>query len=265
MLDKSHRDGIIKIIPELNKIQNLIFLFRPDILAMAFGPDSNIPIASVCLIDSVDMLCDARFAIYWALMNERELGKTNYSVNRLSKLHQVKYFCDDTALRLYSSGEHLASAIYYMLELDLLSPNLLSKKGISRSKRIAEILFKNKPKHVFTDFIKRLIESLDWQKTIKYRNAWIHDQSPRISGLGIHFKRKKRWTKMVDYNSNTTKNILHIFDSDPPDIGFSDLILTMKNSAIIQTDFLNEVTLYYKKLLESKNISFKNGKINYKF
>ena len=116
-LDDSDWEKVISKTPDLDKLRSISDIFIPDSLSHAFSYQSYIPIASVCLRDSLEVLVDARYALIeafaqqlWYLEKERPKNEV------LSTLFSC-FYLDDAVLRLYSAGEHLASGITMMLEI----------------------------------------------------------------------------------------------------------------------------------------------------
>lgn len=86
-----------------------------------------------------------------------------------------RFYADDTALRLYAAGEHLAKAIVSMLEIsnqDLQIARKAARSDGSAGEQITvgKFLTKMRPNHSVTAAIVKLIGADEWQKTITYRN-----------------------------------------------------------------------------------------------
>ena len=159
---------------------------------MAFPPESSIPVSSVCLCDAVNTFEEALYALHEALAHQVWYVEHKTPPNEPAATFFVRYYSDDAALRLYSAGEHLANGIIMMLELSKqeLAPFL---KKRTRHIGVGLFLLKKRPDHPVTDAVAKLPKSPEWQATLRYRNCWVHEQPPSVDGLGIIYRRRKRW------------------------------------------------------------------------
>jgi hypothetical protein len=109
-----------------------------------------------------------------------------------------RYYADDAALRLYSAGEQLASAVKYMLEVA--DAKLRGRKEVRGSRLLAvtKHLESERPDHKVTRALLSLKVSGVWKSTVAYRNEWVHDQPPTVAGLGIVHHRRRRWQFLKD-------------------------------------------------------------------
>ena len=113
--------------------------------------------------------------------------------NVLNSLWAEKYFLDDAALRLYSGGEHLANAIVAMLDLGKTDLDPFTAKQSSLQTAVGRYLLKKRPELPHSAVIRSLVDCPEWSTAIRYRNDWVHGQPPHLVGLGVAFKRERRW------------------------------------------------------------------------
>jgi hypothetical protein len=163
-----------------------------------------------------------------------------------------RFYSDDTALRLYSAGEHLANGIIMMLEISEQEIEPYKQTRVSQQSAVGHFLLKERTGHPITTAIASLVNSRAWCTTIEYRNKWVHEQPPTIEGLGIVYKREKRWRK-----SSTGKSImLGLGGGDEPKYSVNDLIAFVQPATFQFSDVLTSVIEFYVGLLESHGIRF---------
>jgi hypothetical protein len=126
------------------------------------------------------------------------------------------------ALRLYAAGEHLASGIVDMLEMTDAQLAPFRKNRVSLQSTVADFMTKQMQSHLLTKKVIDLGTSKEWQKTMDYRNNWVHDQPPTVAGLGHVFERKKRWTRVEQKGSVLYS--LGVGGGDPPKYTIDQII-----------------------------------------
>jgi hypothetical protein len=116
-LGKAILTQIHQQLPDLQELQETILSLTPSVISMKFHPDSSIPVAAVCFQDALSTLEEARYATHEAIASIIYYQEKLKPPNELGAVFLGRFYADDAALRLYSSGEHLANAIIFMLEL----------------------------------------------------------------------------------------------------------------------------------------------------
>ena len=96
-------------LPQLDFVISAVLRLSPDLVSIKFSPNSSIPVASICFRDAVDLLCDVKFALFEAFAHKVWFENYEAESNRWVGIHFARFFADDSALRLYSAGEHLAA------------------------------------------------------------------------------------------------------------------------------------------------------------
>jgi hypothetical protein len=103
----------------------------------------------------------------------------------------VRFYLDDSALRLCSSCEHLLQCITSYWDLSLPKSGTLLKKVITAAEKsnLAHV------SRAVTDGLRGL--STDWEECKKYRNDWVHNERPGIEGLDweYSFKAFQSWNE----------------------------------------------------------------------
>lgn len=237
-------------IPDLSGLWDMLVNLSPGFLPIKFPASSSIPIASVCLYDATRTAQAASYAFHEILAHRKwYMEKRDSPLEGTATAFSV-FYADDTALRLYSAGEHLANAIVFMLELSKadLGPYRKSKR-VSLQVVLGHYLIHERPDDSITKAILKLVKSKDWLKTIKYRNDWVHGQPPLIKGLGIVYERRKRWQVSGD-------GIMLTFGGgDEPKLSVDDLIGFIRPSLFLFVDVLTEVTQIYMDIIKDKGAS----------
>jgi len=98
---------------------------------------------------------------------------------------------DDTCLRLYSSAEHLASAIVDILGID--RKKLTGDKQKALAVRLGNYFLAERPDHKLSVSIRKLISSQQWDTVMTWRNNWAHNKRI-IPTESPEYKRHNLWT-----------------------------------------------------------------------
>lgn len=247
-LDNETLTRIDKNLPDLNYIQDIVAIMDPDSLSVRFPHESPIPIASVCLQDTSDTLTEAQYALreYFAhgiWYREKQTPPDDHAATSFGR-----YYIDDTALRLYSAGEHLANAVVFMLEIkkDQLTP--YRKRTTSHQSVVGKFLAKEMTNHPLTNHLSKLVNSQEWQQTSAYRNAWVHDQPPTVQGLGNVYERRIRWEKSEKGHE------ISVGSGDIPKYSVNDILNFVKPALFQFTDATSTVLMFYLELLKEQRI-----------
>ena len=180
-------------LPNVVGVRTATLNLQPDIISMGFPEGSNIPQAAVCLQDATSTLQEVRYGLFEAIAHLVWYREKSDPPNETFAVFFAKFYADDTALRMYAAGEHLANAIINMLEIERKvsdfkrtknNPNVLSKQAI-----VGMYLIENEPTHPLTAAVRPLKESDEWKRTRKYRDQWVHEKP---KGMGIEYERRNR-------------------------------------------------------------------------
>ncbi|MFH1194992.1 MAG: hypothetical protein V1720_04735 [bacterium] len=251
-ISKAKLDEIIKKIPDLKPLWSKIKVLNPDIISMKFGHLSRIPLASVCLNDSLSALGEARYALRESFAHEVWYNEEAKNINVSTANYFIRYYSDDVALRLYSASDHLANAIIDFLPIGKKSLLRHHKKASSVSLTVGKYLMRQRPKHPISISISKLVKNSAWTDTITYRNNWVHNRPPLISGFGIQWHRKKRWTEIIKDRVVTGHRMEFGGLGDKPNYSPVQLrsIVTQALSAFVET-YESVSNFYIEKLIKN--------------
>jgi len=237
-------------LPQLDFVMSAVLRLSPDLISVKFGSDSSIPVASICLRDAVDVLCDVKFALFEAFAHKVWFENYEAESKRWVGIHFARFFADDAALRLYSAGVHLAAGLTKMFEL---SKNDFAKRGTRkrinhRLVAVADYLEREMPNTKITKSMQDLIASKEWNATIDYRNQWVHNQPPLINGVGIVYERRNRWIVSDDGIAVTFGG------GDKPHHSIEELLGSVQRSTLLFSELVREVVSSYIELLSGYGI-----------
>ncbi len=252
VLDDESFDQITKQLPDLEMLAKKIMKFAPDFISIKCTADSNVPVAAVCLQDVLNTLLGVRTALReYHSHGIWYLEKCNPPNNDLA-IVMMTYYIDDAVARLYSAGEHLANAIICMLDTtdDQLEPH--RKNRVSQQSIVGHYLAAEFPNHPVTNAVMRLAKSAEWLNTTTYRNNWVHDQPPTIKGLGIVYRRERRWTTRNE--NGKTIHTLGIGEGDGAEFSIDDVINFVQPATFLLAEVCDVVADFYTQILSDHGI-----------
>lgn len=258
LLDDSTLSRISQDLPDLENLQKTVSRLTPDHISIKFAPESTVPVAAVCLQDATDTLFEARYALHECFAHRIWYGEKSEPPNEMAAVFFGRFYADDTALRLYSAGEHLANAIIFMLEIGDQERKKYERLKRSQQSVVGHFLAKEEPHHPITRAVLKLSQSKEWGDTNKYRNKWVHEQPPTVEGLGIGYRRVKRW-QVAETEAGMVKRKISsmvIGGGDEPEYSIADLLNFIKPALFLFTDALTTVVQFYIELLKQQGITF---------
>ena len=170
-------------------IQRSLLLLPVELVAIQFGPKSQMDIALVSLYDASEVGCEVEYALSKAVEYYTIADKDTVARQR------CKFYLDDVALRLYAAAEHVAHFVVAFVDIDENALKPYRKRRASLAAVVGKYMLAELPDHAITHVLHHLLGAEQWVSTIKYRNRWVHDQPPLLGGFGIMYKRKRRWNK----------------------------------------------------------------------
>jgi hypothetical protein len=236
-------------LPLINDLEENTLHWAPDVISMAFDPQSSVPGASVCLQDLAGTLAEARFALHEGLAHKIWYSERAASKQEALGIFFMRFFLDDVALRLYSGGEHLAEAIVAMLEIDRLELKPYAEKNRSRWMTVVTFLREKKNDHPVALAASKLAAMREWKKAVNYRNDWVHGQPPLIKGLGIVYKRGQRWT--LEDNGSWS---LGVGGGDEPIYSVDDLKGFIQPALFALVEITRQVMIAYSAILAGRGL-----------
>ena len=247
--ESSLKDIDGKLTPVIELHQKSIAM-SPAMVSAACGPGSDVPVAAVCLQDCTSALCDCRLALHECYAHGIYYREHCDPPREHEAVTLEAFFLDDLAVRLYSSAEHLANALVFMLELTEADLRPYAKAKSSRQIAVGKYLASKLPDHLLTKPVARLASSDSWRRMIDYRSRWVHDQPPLLGGMGFVYRRRSRW----EVNPGTGRQVLRMSESDDPELTVAEVRAFLEESfnelAAATTASLD----HFIKMLEEKNL-----------
>jgi len=263
ILDDETLDKISEQLPNFEGLAKTIFKFAPDFISVKCPVNSNIPIAAVCLQDMINTLLSVRFALHEYHANRIWYQEKSTPPNEPFALVMMKYYIDDATARLYATGEHLANAIICMLDINDSQLEPYRKDRTSQQSIVGHYLAKELPDSPITHAIINLAKSKEWSKSIEYRNEWVHDQPPSIEGLGVVYRRKKRWVTKDEGNGKVT-HTLGLGSGDGAEFSVDEIIGFVQPATFGFAKACDEVVSFYIKILAEHGIAITDKGIQLK-
>lgn len=202
--------------------------------AFVYGPGTSKDEAAACLQDATDLLGEARFALVEARAHRHWYALKAIPTDPFAAVFWSQFYLDDAILRIYSSGEAIACFVELFLDFDGARRTLskadrksMNARGSSRLARLCLLLAHLKLTGAIVEHVTRVINDNRWSAAVDYRNKWVHEQRPRIHGLGITYRRRQRWMR-DDATSNTWS--LGFGGGDPADIELDELFKVAEGS-----------------------------------
>jgi hypothetical protein len=172
-----------------------IISLSPDMISVAFDPDSDIPIASVCLLDALRTMGAARYGLFESHAHGIYYREVATPPEEMKAVWFEQFYVQDAAHRLYGAAEDIAEALVMMLEISPARLRKFKERGVSQQRAVGELLVKEHTDLAITGSIKALTGSAAWTAAMSYRGRLVHEQPPLVGGLGIVHRRQRRWQK----------------------------------------------------------------------
>jgi len=225
-LDAEDLRQIARLLPDLSCVRSLALALNPQWISMKLPHHSTIPAAAVCFQDCEHTLSAAGYALHEAYAEKLWYEQRRVPPEPMSAIFFGKFFADDCALRLYAAGEQLADAVAAMMETDEPSLARYKKRFTSRQARIGAYLAVERPSDPTTTALTALQQADGWQRTRNYRDFWVHEQPPRVEGLGISMRRGTRWTR------TESGWAMGLGSGDAPDLTVDELLLFVRDGLL---------------------------------
>jgi len=246
ILDETDVERISQETPDLSELEDMVLSLTPDFLSISSPRDSDVPIASVCFHDVLHTLQEARYALWEVFAHQIWYLEKKDPPDKMCAAFFGRFYADDAALRLYSAGEHLANGIIMMLEINDNDLKSYKQNRISQQSVVGNFLREQKAHHPITEAVNKLVDLKEWCATINYRNRWVHEQPPTVKGLGIVYKRGRRWKPLLTGKGYT----LGIGGGDKPEYSVDKLVKFIQPAMFKFTDTLASVVKFYTELLK---------------
>ena len=215
------------LLPDLEPRFDQILSLSPDMISVAFHPESDIPVAAICLMDAVRTMAGARYALFECYAHGTYYRDVTQPPQEMQAVWFEHYYIDDVVHRLYAAAEHVANGLLLMLEISDGQLKKFKKGATSQQAAVGRLLLRERPDLGISKSVRALAESAEWDAAMNYRGKLVHQQPPLVSGLGIVYKRQRRWRP-------TPKGsfYLGIGGGDPPEFKTSEFIATCRDALI---------------------------------
>jgi hypothetical protein len=111
-------------------------------------------------------------------------------------------------------------------------------------------LEKEQPNNMLTQPVLNLAKSDEWKKVTAYRTNLVHEQPPSIKGLGITYKRKRRWVLSSTNNRETTFT-LSIGSGNGAEHSVDEIMDFVQTATLSFVKLCDEVVSFYTDILSS--------------
>jgi hypothetical protein len=211
------------MLPDLTSLRSQIVGLTPDVVSIAFEPDSSIPVAAPCLDDALHVTSEARYALYEAFAHLDWYRRHDPKApNERAAIFFARFYTTAAASCLYAAAEDVANAIIGMFEIDRRKVDLESGKRTSLHSKVGPYLLKYMQTEEISRAVAALGQSDAWARTMNWRNNWVHCQS-LVQGLGIVYSRKKRWNTFGGVCGGEGF-VLDIGGGDEPEYSIDDVV-----------------------------------------
>ena len=173
-----------------------IVKLNPDAIAPNFGYESDVPVGAVCLRDAQSTFGQAIYALHQFCTEPVSHRRSDEPAGPLMAAWLERFYAEDAAMRLYNSAEHLANAIAMLRSID--SRRVAAEKSRSQWERVRKTLAKEAPQDPIHVLMSELRRRAEWRFAIAYRGNVVHQQPPILAGVGVSYRRRRRWNEAPD-------------------------------------------------------------------
>jgi hypothetical protein len=255
-LDQVTLEQIDSRLPHLATLGDRVFGLSPGFVPIAFPPESSVPLAAACLHDAFHVACEARYALHEAFAHLAWYREKRPTPDERAAVWFARFYTTAAASCLYASAEDLANAVIEMFELDRGKVNVGERSSLQS--KVGAYLVKNMPTEAVTKAVCTLTQSDPWGKAMTWRNRWVHEQS-LVEGLGIVYKRKKRWKGFVEADG-THGFELSFGGGDKPEHSVEDVLGFVSSAFEGFVRTFDEVVTCYLGILAKAGITHESGR-----
>jgi hypothetical protein len=260
LLDEETIERITNELPKLDGSDMAVMKLAPDFISIRYPAESNIPIAAVCLQDTLHALLQVRLGLNECFRHKIWYQEKCSPPNEKLAVIFMRFYIDAIVSQLYAAGEHLANAIICLLDLAEGQLEKYRNNRVSQQSILGHYLANEEADNPITKAVLELAGSKEWRKTMDYRNNWVHEQPPTVSGLGSVYRRCRRWIRSEDGKSFK----LGLGSGDDPEYSV-DEILKFVQPAILQfVDLFDKVVSIYLDVIGKRGIILTEGGLQVK-
>jgi hypothetical protein len=250
LLDDETLERIRGELPNLESLGTAVMKLAPDIISIKYPAESNIPVAAVCLQDTLNALLQVRIGLNECFQHKIWYREKCDPPNEELAYIFMRFYIDGLVSQLYAAGEHLANGIICMLDLAENQLENYRNSRVSQQSMLGHYLANEQADDPITKAVLVLATSEEWQKSMAYRNRWVHDQPPTISGLGQIYKRRRRWIQSEDGKSIK----LGIGRGDDAEHSIDDILKFVQPAVFQFVDLFDKVVDTYLNVIGKKGI-----------
>ena len=262
-------------LPNAYKIQKWLEVTLPEWVDTKTTPSSRLSVALICLQDAARVAWEVDYGLLYAYANVtwyrdedpdvpiEELQESQVTTTEWGELqaHRYgKYYADDAALRLYGAAEYAAQFVVEFLNIQSAELDDFREKRTSLAIAVGKYLKSKMASHEISVAVGRLSSNKDWQRTMAYRNDWVHEQPQLVSTPALRYKRRMRWR---DTQAGPMMLIGGDAWGDRPDLTLDELLEMIRHAGCAFVETLEELSEILFKNLEPLGIvrDFNSGRI----
>lgn len=250
LLDDETIKQISNELPDLENLGMAVMKLVPDFIISKYSDESYIPVAAVCLQDTLNVLLQIRIGLNECFQHKIWYQEKCNPPNEELTIIYVRFYIDGIVSRLYAAAEHLANAIICILDLSDDQLEEYRYDRVSQQSIVGHYLANEQSDHPITKAVLMLVSSNNWKNAIAYRNNLIHEQPPTISGLGTVYKRHRRWVR----SEEGTYINLGLGGGDDAEYSIDELLEFVKSAVFLFVDLFEKVVDFYIELINKRGI-----------
>ena len=136
----------------------------PDFISIKYPAESNVPVAGVCLQDTLNALLQVRIGLNVCFQHKIWYQEKYVPPNEELAVIFMRFYIDGIVSQLYAAGEHLANAIICMLELKENQLEKYRNHRVSQQSILGHYLANEQATNPITKVILALAKSREWGK-----------------------------------------------------------------------------------------------------
>lgn len=250
LLDNETIERIAKELPDLENLGIPLMKLFPDFISIKYPAESNVPVAAICLQDTLNSLLQVRIGLNECFQHKIWYREKCTPPNEELAIIYMRFYIDGIVSQLYAAGEHLANAIICMLEITERELEKYRNQRVSQQSILGHYLASEQAANPITKAVLALAESREWKKSMSYRGNWVHEQPPTVSGLGPVYKRRRRWIQSEDGKSFK----FGIGSGDDAEYSIDEVLKFVQPAIFRFVDLFNQVVGIYLDIISKRGI-----------
>ena len=243
-------ERVSRELPDLDNLAMSVMKLFPDYISIKYPAESNVPVAAVCLQDTMNALFQVRLGLSECLHHKIWYQEKCNPPNEELAIIFSRFYIDAIVSQLYAAGEHLANGIICMLELTDAQLEKYRNRRISQQSIVGHYLAKKQADNPITESVLALAASREWVQSMCYRGNLVHEQPPSVSGLGPVYKRRRRWIQSDDGKSAK----LSVGSEDGAEYLINEILQFVQPAILQFVDLFSKVVSFYLDMIGKKGI-----------